>query len=299
MKRIPGEQSVGEPQEITDPTATMKERIRESLGNAETRKKVEDDYIYTFQQIGLSKKESEDLCTNVLSKLLSEKDLPEIEQEVLGVFQGINVGVGGAERNIIDVLHEKLKDRARIIASQVGPHLKGVDGKTIDYGTGDGQVAQNLHDNIGLDVEGVDIRTYKSPNVTIPVALFDGKHVDVSDGKYEAGLLTNVLHHEKDNESILKELDRIVSNRLVVLETVPVGENDEEMGKDKDRTFMNDYLYNRLFHNANVPVPGAFETPKDWVKRFEQHGWKLTHEEDLGFDQPTIKDRHYLLVFEK
>lgn len=291
------EQISQEPEETSDFSIVMKERIRESLGSAETRKKVEDDYVYTFQQLGLPKGESKNLCRDIFDKLLSDNPLPKTEQEVLKIFEGLKVG--GANKNIIEILHEKLRDRAIIIASQVGPYLEGIEGKIIDYGTGDGQVAQNLHDNIGLKVEGVDVRMYKSPNVTIPVKLFDGKRVDVPDGEYEAGLLTNVLHHEKQNENILNELDRIVAKKLVVLETVPVGENEEEMEKDKNRTFMNDYLYNRLFHNADVPVPGSFETPKGWVDRFVQHGWQLSHEEDLGFDQPTIKDRHYLLVFGK
>jgi Fe-S cluster biosynthesis and repair protein YggX len=112
-------------------------------------------------------------------------------------------------------------------------------------------------------------------------------------------LLTNVLHHEKNNEKIIDELDRIVRRRLVILETVPIGETENDMEQDKDRTFMNDYLYNHLFHNADVPVPGTFETPNKWIERFSNHGWKLVNEKDLGFDQPTIKDRHYLLVFER
>lgn len=62
---------------------------------------------------------------------------------------------------------------------------------------------------------------------------------------------------------------------------------------------MNDYLYNRLFHNADVPVPGTFETPEGWGSRFAKYGWKVKHSENLGEDQKTIKDTHHLLVFEK
>ena len=278
---------------------TMKERIERSLGDIETREKVTNDFSYTFEQLGLSSDEAKKLCDNIFVLLSNNKPLPEIEREALEVFENIKLKTGDDEQSLVEVLHEKLRGRANIITAQVAPHLENEKGKTIDYGAGDGQVTQMLHDQLGLDIEGVDVRLYKASNFTVPVMLFNGGHVDVANGTYEAGLLTNVLHHEKENEKIIDELDRIVRHKLVVLETVPVGETEEIMEQDKDRTFMNDYLYNRLFHSADVPVPGAFETPKKWVERFSRHDWKLVSEEDLGFDQPTIKDRHYLLVFEK
>jgi hypothetical protein len=277
----------------------MKERIERSLEDEETRAKVTDDFSYTFERLGLSPDDAKKLCDNVFALLKAKKPLPDIEAETLRIFENIKLKVGDKEPNLIEILHEKLRDRAKIIASQVAPHLGDVKEKAIDYGAGDGQVTQMLHDQLGLDIEGVDVRLYKAPNVTVPIMLFNGGHVEAADGTYEAALLTNVLHHEKANEKIFDELDRIVRRKLVILETVPVGETEEVMEQDKDRTFMNDYLYNRLFHSADVPVPGTFETPKKWVDRFAQHGWKLVNEEDLGFDQPTIKDRHYLLVFEK
>lgn len=282
-----------------------KKRIEHALADENTRAKVEADYKYTFEQLGLSPEQSSQLYSAVFQSLTSGKGLLEIEAEILRTLEATKLQTDGKEQNLIEILHEKLKDRAKIIAGQVAPYLKGILGKVIDYGAGDGQVTQNLQDQLSIngeefDIEGVDVRGYKAPNVTVPVKVFDGSHVEVPDQTYEAALLTNVLHHEKDNENILTELDRITKKRLVILETVPMGGSEEAMQNDKDRTFMNDYLYNRMFHSADVPVPGTFETPKGWKDRLEgQHNWKLVHEEDLGVDQPTIKDRHYLLVFEK
>lgn len=297
-----GERPVSEQEqsaEKAEELRIMKERILRSLEDEETRAKVADDFSHTFKQLGLLPAQAEELCGDVFALLRSEKPLPDIESEILRIFGNIKVKMGGKEQNLIEMLDKKLKDRARIIVSQVSPHLVGVKGKTIDYGTGDGQVAQMLHDQLGLDIEGVDVRSYKAPHVTVPMALFNGGRVEAADGAYEAGVLTNVLHHEKANEKILEELNRIVRRKFIILETIPVGETEDVMEQDKDRTFMNDYLYNRLFHSADVPVPGTFETPKKWLARFAMYGWRLTSEEDLGFDQPTIKDRHYLLVFER
>ncbi|MEN9647956.1 MAG: hypothetical protein RLY57_760, partial [Candidatus Parcubacteria bacterium] len=127
----------------------------------------------------------------------------------------------------------------------------------------------------------------------------EGKIVNVVDKHYEAAVLTNVIHHEKINENILKELDRIVARKLVIIETVPVGNTPEEIVLDRERTFANDTLWNRFFNYADIPVPGTYETPEDWIKRFESYGWKTTHSEDLGYDQKSIHDVHHLLVFER
>lgn len=277
----------------------LKKRVEGALANPETHAKAKADFEYTFVQLGLPSEEAVSLCQGIFTAVLSGRPLERIEQDILKQFESIVVGAGDSKRTLVDVLEHQLNGRAQKIFSQVVLHLKNCKGKIIDYGAGDGQVTQLLRDEGGLDIEGFDVRTYVNPAVTVPIKFFDGKRLPAPDGAYEAAVLTNVLHHEKDNEKILAELDRVVTKRLVILETVPVGKTEEEMEADKDRTFMNDYLYNRLFHNADVPVPGTFETPSGWIKRLADHGWRLTYQEDLRFDQSIIKDRHYLLVFDR
>jgi|GEM_PF-2019355 len=280
---------------------TMKDRIEGILADKEKYESVRADFLYTFDKLGLNESEAEGLCDAIFLELQSAKSLEDIESNVLRIFESTTPVAHPQGENLVEILHKQMTHRAEIIAAQVAPYLQEIEGSVMDYGAGDGQVTQLLHNNLGLHIEGVDIRSYRAPGVQVPIALFDGEHVDVTDHAFEATVLTNVLHHEKDNERILQEIDRITSKRLIILETVPDGENEEAMEKDKDRTFMNDYLYNRLFHSADVPVPGAFETPKRWVERLRDHGWKLVPqgEEDLGFDQPTIRDRHYIMVFER
>lgn len=278
-------------------SSVIKERIKHSLENEQTQLKVISDFKHTFEQIGLTPAKAQNLCNTIITLLKSNESLSEIENQVYKKFEACEVENSGA--NLIEVLSEKLKDRADRIVKQISPYLENTGGKVIDYGAGDGQVAQLLHDQAGLDIEGVDIRLYKNANVSIPLVEFDGNHVNIGNKNYETAILTNVLHHEENKEKILDELDRIIQHKLVIIETVPEGDTEDQMEEDKDRTFMNDYLYNRLFHNADIPVPGTYETPKKWKEIFESRGWKLVEEKDLGVDQPIIKDRHYLFVFEK
>ncbi len=281
---------------------TMKDRLMEAFGDPEIKEKIENDFTYTFKQLGLDDAAAQELCNEVIAALSGEGRLDSIEAKILERFNAIYIeDKEGKKKNLVNILHEKLRGRAELIASQVRPYFADVKGRVFDYGTGDGQVAQRLHDDpeLHLDIEGGDVCNYKAPGVTIPVKVFNGKHVDVRDGSYEAALMTNVAHHEKNNEVILEELSRIAKNKLVVIETVPAGDNEEEIKKDAERTFANDYLYNRLFHNADVPVPGTYETPKGWEDRFKAHGWRVAKSEDLGYDQPTIRDIHHLLIFER
>ena len=111
--------------------------------------------------------------------------------------------------------------------------------------------------------------------------------------------LPNVLHHDPDNERILKDLNDIVTHRLIVIETVPEADSEDDAKKDWGRMLLNDALWNRFFNYANIPVPGTYEIPVNWIKRFEKYGLRCIHSEDLGFDQPTIQDRHHLFVFKK
>jgi SAM-dependent methyltransferase len=276
----------------------MRQRILRSLGTSVTYAKTLADFIHTFRTLGLDEEEGCKMATMIFRRM-RELEVVELEEMCFQLFRTTSVPVQGGTSNLVAELHEQLQGRAQIIYDQVWRHLKGIEGSVIDFGCGDGRVTSLLRAHLGLKIVGCDVRNYLSFKPMFPFVLFDGRHLDVPDRMFEAGLLTNVLHHDPDNECVLHELDRIISQKLVILETVPVGNSESEMQADMDRTFMNDYIYNRLFHNGDVPVPGTFETPERWKSRFLEHGWKSIHELDLGIDQPISRIRHYLFVFER
>ncbi len=156
-----------------------------------------------------------------------------------------------------------------------------------------------LQERDGHNVIGVDVRDYRAEGVTIPIKILNSSKTPFNNNEFSTVLMSNVAHHEADNESVIAELTRIVRDKLVVIETVPNGNTPDEIEADRDRTFMNDYLYNRLFHNADIPVPGTYETPQGWIDRFEKHGWQVSYSENLGYDQPVIRDVHHLLTFKR
>jgi hypothetical protein len=283
----------------------MQERLAKCLADRETRQKATENFIHTLTQIGLSKADAENAVQTMFAQWSdTSRPLKEVENDVFAMLMKRTIDGQEGKINVGQAVDRKMADRAKIVFGQIKPYLERTPGSIIDVGCGDAQVTELIHQELkpqGVTVEGVDVRAYRAPGVTVPTSMFDGKTVNVSAGAFKTGVLTNVLHHERDNDNILKELDRIVGKRLVIIETVPIGNNEAEMEKDKDRTFMNDYFYNRCLHDPkfDIPVPGTFESPQAWVKRLKTHGWKTVHEQDLGIDQPTIHDRHYLIVAEK
>ncbi|MDE1868642.1 MAG: class I SAM-dependent methyltransferase [Candidatus Micrarchaeota archaeon] len=262
--------------------------ITAALSNLEVTKAVLGDFTTTFNKIGLKQGDARALAMIVVSEMSAHEYGGILEMEEYVDTELKKFGVP-------EKLKSKLAERTLLIISQLAPHLSGITGKVMDFGAGSGLVAQGLHDRLGLDIEALDVRDFKSPAVAVKFHQFNGTEAPVPPKYYEAAVLTNVIHHEEDNEKILKELDRIVSKRLVLIETMAAEDTKEEW----QRTFLNDVLWNRFFNHADIPVPGTYENVDGWINRFAAYGWKCSHSEDLGYDQPTITDIHHLFVFDR
>lgn len=269
-------------------------RVQSTIADQEVFSKVLADFTYTLAQIaGTEQEEVKDIVEKIFFLLKTASDQKEAEQQVYDLLS--NSFFEG--KSLIERFKDAFSNRTEKVFDQISIFCMGFD-SAIDYGCGNAVLAQTLHDNLGIDIHGFDVRIYKKPEVTILVSQFDGGKVPCDDDAYELGIITNVIHHEVNNEKILKELSRVVSGRLVIIETVPTG-TGRELEINHEKTFMNDYLTNRLFQNSDIPTPGTFETPDDWIKRFKKYGWKLFHSESFGIDQPIIRDVHHLLVFDK
>jgi len=270
-------------------------RLKAALQSPLLAKHCKKDYASSFTKIGLTKEHAKRLSDQVALTIKEEPTINQIEHRVYALFSGTKVkGI-----SFLETIDAKMAGRADIIFNQIKPHLTKIKGKVIDFGAGDGQISQRVRDKLNLTVDAYDINPFKSPLTKITVHPFNGKKIPQPKKSYEAAIITNVMHHEKNNENIIKELTRIVRRRLVVIETVPVGRTKAEIKLDRERTFYNDCLWNVFFHYARIPVPGTYETPDGWIHRFKKYGWECTYSKNLGVDQPTIADTHHLLVFNK
>ncbi len=275
----------------------MQQRLKAALANPQVHELVRKDLMHTFMNLGLNDR-AQSVVKFVTQTVANTTDIEHTERLVNSEFS--EIFIDGA--TLIQVLEEKMVDRAQIVYAQISKFFRQ-DETIIDFGCGDGQVTNYVYDHITHNITGYDVRNYPTHGVMAPIKHFDGISIPVSDGHFDAGLMTNVAHHEENNEKILRELARIIrpSGRLVVIETVPIRNDPNEF----ERTFVSDYVYNRLFHSADIPVPGTYETEEGWVRRFKEVGFELEELTDipnptpLGYDQPTIRDWHTRLVLRR
>lgn len=277
----------------------MQKRLKAALANPHVRELVHQDLMHTFMNLGLGNR-TRDLVAMVINRLATNTHLERTESYLRTFFKCTYLEASG---NLLHVLDEKMKDRAQIVYGQVSKFFRQ-DEVVIDWGCGDGQVTNYVYNHITHKIEGWDVRHYPALGIVVPIKRFDGSSIPISNGYFDAGLMTNVAHHEKDNGKILRELARIIrpGGRLVVIETVPIRDDPNEF----ERTFVGDYVYNRLFHNADIPVPGTYETEFGWIQRFLEVGFELEVLDDgtpnptpLGYDQETIRDWHTRLVLRR
>jgi hypothetical protein len=293
----------------------MADRILSCLDDEKTSELVTQDFYKTFLELGLSEIQANELVFSLFQRLKrasSGDKLMDTESTLRRLIEKFS----SRKKPILDELKEKLAGRANLIFTQVEPDLRQIIGEStadwplLDWGCGDGEVTRRIHERLGMPVSSSDVRDYRSEKAKgsdIPFfevrnnqLYSDGKLLKPGERLFRVGLMTNVAHHEAENEKLLEALSEYISDYLIVIETVPDPRSGETEQIERDRTFMNDYLYNRLFHDADVPVPGTYETRKGWVDRFAKHGWELQGDiVDLGIDQPTIQDYHVMYVFKR
>jgi SAM-dependent methyltransferase len=268
----------------------IKERLKRVFEEPQMHDMCASDIVLFFEQLGAPWQHAFSLTSQLIKEMISDKSLQEIETDIRSILKNVKIG----NESFFELLTATLGRRNDIILSQIQPFLKQITGKVIDFGAGNGLIAQTLHNRSGLDTEAVEVRNWKHKEVSIPFLIFDGRMVPVDDKYYEAAIMTNVAHHEENNEVILQELTRITRKRLVIIETVPENDGIEQ----RERTFVTDALWNRFLFYADIPVPGTYELAEGWIRRFKKYGWKVTHSEELGYDIPTVRVRHHLLVFD-
>jgi SAM-dependent methyltransferase len=277
----------------------MFNRIKVALGNTPVYDAFYRDVQSILLSIGMDPTFTGSFFDNVLQRVLDSSSrritsLDELETEVHRWFStSLYNGTP-----LLDIITERVTGRAETIFGQIYPYLNDRSGNIIDFGCGDGQVTDLLHDQ-GLNIVGYDVVQYHTkPRAAIH--LFDGIRIPCDDLFFDTAIVTNVIHHEENNERVLEELTRIVTTRLVIIETVPVGNSAVEIKLDHERTFLNDWLYNRGFHpGTDIPVPGTYETPQGWIERFKKHGWNMVESINLGIDIDLIPDTHHQFVFER
>ena len=198
-------------------------------------------------------------------------------------------------------LRSHLEERARVIVGQVSRWHPG--GRLLDFGCGDGLIGQALAGS--CDVTLFDIVDYRDRGIDLPFLQGrEGDPLTVTEG-FDTVLLLTVLHHSNDPLSVLREVRRLCTGRVIVIESVfgvssRTGWNEPTHGylalSEREQCDFNtffDWFYNRVLHQ-DVPVPLNFQRPYDWITVFRGAGFEVLGFEHLGVDQVLVPEFHVL-----
>lgn len=159
-------------------------------------------------------------------------------------------------------------DGARALAEHVPP-----DADVLDLGCGRGFVAYHLG-ALGRSVIGVDLDA--SAEAPIRYVQFDGARLPFEDERFDAVLLSFVLHHAPNIAGLLVEARRVLraSGRILVFEDIP------ERWHDRLLCQFHDYRW------RSRTGPCTFLGVRTWGDLFESLGFRVT----LGRALPRLRN---------
>ena len=271
--------------------------IREIVRNKIVRHYISESLFSVLGALNIKSREK--FVGEILELANSCKTLGEYEGKAYIVFENIDMLVR---------IDAKLDCRADIIYSQIQKHLIG--NTLLDFGCGDGKVADRINKILGLNVTLTDVYKHKDIGcIGLEFAL--GKQDSVNlNKKFDIVLLLTVLHHADNPAKVLQEAKRLLNpnGKIIVIESIYGISDNSKIGKLKPEEQMManiffDHLYNRVFHYTEDPknkvnLPYNHNTPDGWKKVFQSCGLVEKSVEFLGLDQPVCPEYHTLHILE-
>jgi SAM-dependent methyltransferase len=154
------------------------------------------------------------------------------------------------------------------IAPEIAPRSN-----VLDIGAWKCYLGELLQERRGCDVLGLDV--VDANKTDVPLRLFDGQTLPVDSGDFDVVLLLYVLHHAAEDERLLQEARRVLTDDgiLIIAEDVVDG------------------LWNRVltmgFHVwlwlvTGMTWNGQFRKIAEWQKRFQSLGFETCSTKLLG-----------------
>ena len=258
----------------------MFEKLQLLNSDKNLRQTISRDFSTTLLSIGFAK----DKAVIIVEKffdLLSQSDSTNVLEKTFREFI-FNQKIEAS--SFKDAFGKLEISRAERIYSEIVEFIS-FDEKVLDYGCGNALVAQLLTDKNKLNVTGCDVVVYNKKETLIPIIKIDNYHVDTPDDSFTIGYANSVIHHDLNPEKVIAEISRIVSNKFILIEDTLQGNDATEIKSHSCRLFINDYFYNRLLNDSDIPVPGEYMKSLEWINLFSIYGWKLIKQDQLGWSK--------------
>lgn len=139
--------------------------------------------------------------------------------------------------------------------------------RVLDVGSGNGYLAKAIAEIKEAKVTCADVEKFHRTD--LPFKLFNGHNLPFEDKMFDFVVLSYVLHHSQNQESLFAECARVCGREILVLEDEPV------LAKSLFAK-AHGVVYNFLY-NLNGKV--TYHSPQEWKKIFKKCGLKIVKDE--------------------
>lgn len=261
----------------------MSERIKTMLSvvtndqNLQTQ--VKSDIWQTLENIWFDTNKIDSVLSNffdrIESMLIQHNSVQEIELALNQVLK---------DNWVVQHFRWAQKDRVKNIDEQIW-HMIPINKTWVDYWTWHGEIAKLMQEKYWWDILAIDVVDYRVEWAKqIPFEQFDGWTIP-SNKKFEYWVLTNVAHHELNNEKIIEELSRKVRETLIVIETVPnldlwkfseriFRKHLPEAKTDLSKQILKKYLKEIKFDNTLEDEASERNIRNAWLRNHANDWWR-------------------------
>jgi ubiquinone/menaquinone biosynthesis C-methylase UbiE len=173
---------------------------------------------------------------------------------------------------------------AKAMSNDLAPYIATGD-KVLDLGCGTGIIGSTLAKMRNVSLTGTDVRDVREAN--IPFALTDGKHLPFPNKAFDIVLISYVLHHVEETETLLKEAARVCRGKIIIYEDTP------KNLFHRASCFVHGFSYGSLF---GIEGKCKFRTRREWSSLFRKLHLSLVNMGRIEFFNPIHVTARSLFV---
>ncbi|MCH2125455.1 MAG: class I SAM-dependent methyltransferase [Pirellulaceae bacterium] len=149
-------------------------------------------------------------------------------------------------------------------------HITASD-RVLDVGSGPGFVAQRIHEELGAEVQCLDVVDLNKTNFTM--TLFDGENIPFEDNHFSVSLGLYMLHHARESAhlELLREMKRVTSSKIIISEDLAYNWFDRGLQKFHEIESKIDFKSDKL----------TFRSQSGWQQLFERVGLEISDVIDI------------------